>query len=84
MLGEDQGKGPIIQKNNVQRKKKLESFESLWRSHFRVSMQPDGVPVDKKSIKNLTARFTKVMQYIVAIVSYRKVDMILDETKIFM
>ena len=42
-------------------------------------MQPDGVPVDQKRIKKLTARFRKVMQCIVAIVSYRKVDMILDE-----
>ena len=46
-------------------------------------MQPEGVPVDKKSIKKLTERVGKiVMQRIFAIVSYRKVDVILDKGNI--
>ena len=46
-------------KNKVQRKKKSEWIESLSLSHFSDSMQPEGDPVDKKSIKILTKRFEK-------------------------
>ena len=77
MQGEDQVKRAIIQKQ-IQ-KKKWELMKILWLSHFSDSLQPEGVPVNNKSIRKSTQRFRKVMQCILSIVSYRKVDTILDE-----
>ena len=58
MQGKDQDKRPIIQKQST-KKKEVELIESLSLSHFSDSLQPEGVPVNKKSIKKSTRRFGK-------------------------